>query len=267
MERGRLDAMVLSSRVNVEYFAGFASEGWETPTRPIYIVLPREGTPVGVISSGIRTEWTQSSWIEELVTWESPRVGDEGVTEIRAVLADLPQKCDRVGLELGPESRIGMPIADFRLLEQSIAPTEVHDCSWICRDVRIVKSEAEIGQVELACIAACDAFDELPQKIRRGASEIDAARAFKVLVHAAGADRLPFCAVSSGVDGYDRFTSSATHRRLSAGDVLFLDVGAIVNGYSCDFNRNFAIGHTSDVLRRRFEVLWHATHGIVLSRR
>ncbi len=259
MEQGRLDAIVLSSRVNVEYFSGFATEGFETPTRPLFVVLPREGVAVAVIPSGLRGEWVQSSWIEELVTWESPRPDDEGVSELRAVLADLPNRFGRIGLELGPESRIGMPVADFRLLEQRIAPIDVCDCSWICRDLRMIKSEAEVEQVELACTAACDAFDELPNMIAPGDCEIDAARAFKVLVHAAGADRLPFCAVASGPDGYDRFTSPATRRRLSAGDVLFMDVGAIVNGYSCDFNRNFAIGHASDELRRRFDLIWRAT--------
>lgn len=259
MGRGRLDAMVLSSRVNVEYFSGYISEGWESPTRPFYIVLPREGTPIAVISSGIRAEWAQTSWITECVTWESPRDGDEGVRELQAVLADMPQEFGRVGVELGAESRIGMTLGDFRLFEQALAPREIWDCSWVCRDVRLIKSEAEIALVERAAIAACDAFDALPDNISPGASEIDAARAFKVLVHAAGADRLPFCAVASGVDGYDRFTSPATDRRLSAGEVFFMDVGAIVSGYSCDFNRNFAIGHATDVLRRRFEVLWNAT--------
>lgn len=267
MHHGRLDAILLSSRANVEYFSGFATETWETPTRPLYVVLPRDAAPVAVIPSGIRQEWGHSAWIDTLVTWDSPRAGDEGVQELRAVLADLPRRFGRVGLELGPESRVGMTVADLRLLERSIASVEIADCSWICRELRIVKSETEIEQVSRACTAACDAFDQLPHKILPGDSELDAAREFKVLVHASGADRLPFCAVASGPDGCDRITSPPTDRRLSAGDVLFIDAGAVVNGYFCDFNRNFAIGQASDLLRRSYEILWLAAQaGIAAAR-
>jgi len=262
-----LDAMILSSRANFEYFSGFVTETWETPTRPLYLVVPREGLPTAVIPSGLRREWASTSWIETLVTWESPRSDDEGVRELKAVLDRLTSRFRRIGLELGREARIGMTIDDFRLLESSIAPTEIVDCTAVCRESRIIKSAAEIDQISRACRAAGDAHRGLVDALVPGDSELDAGRKFKAIVHCAGANRVPFCAVTSGPGGYESITSPGSDRTLQRGDVLFIDAGAVVNGYFCDFNRNYSIGSPSEALRRSYEILWKATQaGIAAAR-
>jgi Xaa-Pro aminopeptidase len=38
-----------------------------------------------------------------------------------------------------------------------------------------------------------------------------------------------------------------------------LDTGAVIDGYFCDFDRNFAIGHAADDTRRAYERLYEAT--------
>ncbi len=43
------------------------------------------------------------------------------------------------------------------------------------------------------------------------------------------------------------------------GDVLMLDTGSSLNGYFCDFDRNFAIGRAADEARRAHDTLWRAT--------
>ena len=44
-----------------------------------------------------------------------------------------------------------------------------------------------------------------------------------------------------------------------AGDVLMLDTGATLDGYFCDFDRNFAIRHASDNVKRAYSTLYKAT--------
>jgi len=53
--------------------------------------------------------------------------------------------------------------------------------------------------------------------------------------------------------------SPAGPEPLARGDVLMLDTGAVLKGYFCDFDRNFAIGPTSDAARRAHDALWRAS--------
>ncbi len=46
-----------------------------------------------------------------------------------------------------------------------------------------------------------------------------------------------------------------------------LDTGLTWDGYFCDFDRNWAVGHADDTARRAYDVLWRATEaGIAAAR-
>ncbi len=111
MTARQLDAVVVTAPPNWRYFAGFATQFWESPTRPWFLVLPRQGEPVAVI----------------------PTIGEPGVAGpgsvtsapgrrrarrrrrrlMAGVLGALPRRFGRIGWEMGRESVIRMPITDF----------------------------------------------------------------------------------------------------------------------------------------------------------
>ena len=49
MTRDELDALVVTTPHNVRYFSGFATQFWESPTRPWFLIVPREGDLIAVI--------------------------------------------------------------------------------------------------------------------------------------------------------------------------------------------------------------------------
>ncbi|MBL4872442.1 MAG: aminopeptidase P family protein, partial [Rhodobacteraceae bacterium] len=63
----------------------------------------------------------------------------------------------------------------------------------------------------------------------------------------------------AGHGGYSDVISPPNERPLVAGDVLMLDTGATLDGYFCDFDRNFAIRHASDNVKRAYSTLYKAT--------
>ena len=60
---------------------------------------------------------------------------------------------------------------------------------------------------------------------------------------------MPYLAGGAGPEGYSDVISPAGAQTLKAGDVLMLDTGAVCDGYFCDFDRNFAIGHAPGASR------------------
>lgn len=255
----RLDAIIVSSEKHIEYFAGYRSDLWASPTRPFYLVVPRESAPVAVLPQGADAAWLASSWVESFLTWPSPRPENEGVNEVATVVRGLPSVFGRVGIEMGPESRIGMPLADvFRLLE-ALRPLEVDDCAGLCRTLRLIKSPAEIACIRKACTIASDAFDRLPDFVTRGSTEKEVARRFMASMIAGGASKVPFLAMASGPGGYRTIILRASDRQLQEGDILAIDTGADVEGYFCDFDRNYAIGDPGDEAKAVYRALQRAT--------
>ena len=49
MDVHSLDALLVTTPPNMRYFTGFATQFWESPTRPWYLVVPRNGAPIAVV--------------------------------------------------------------------------------------------------------------------------------------------------------------------------------------------------------------------------
>ena len=112
MHEQGMDGIVLSMPQNFRYFSGFNSQFWESPTRPFFVVVPREGEPIGVVPS-IGGPAMETTWITDIRTWPAPRPEDDGVSLLDQTLSGLPRKFGRIGWEMGRESIVRMPVVDF----------------------------------------------------------------------------------------------------------------------------------------------------------
>ncbi|SEG70042.1 Xaa-Pro aminopeptidase [Bosea lathyri] len=259
MTRYRLDAIVLTSEANIEYLAGFETQfAWNTPSRPWYFVVPRAESPIAIIPEIGETNWLLTSWCQNIVTWPSPRPHDEGISILTQHLGQVARSYGRIGFEIGPESRIGMPVSDVFRLQAAIGG-EMVDCTLLMAGLRVLKSAAEVSRIRHICQIAGQAFHDLPSFVNVGDSEREICRKFAADLLLKGADKAPYTSIGSGQGGYDSIIMGPTDRRVAVGDVLMLDTGARYGGYFCDFDRNFSFGRPTDEVRRVNEALWLAT--------
>lgn len=267
MTRHQLDAIVVTSEANIEYLSGFETQfAWNTPSRPWYFLVPRTSAPVAIIPEIGATNWLSTSWCRDIVTWPSPRPEDEGISLLVQHLSDLQKSFGRVGFEIGPESRLGMPVGDLLKLRSAIG-LEVADCTLLMAELRAVKSPAEIDRIRHVCGIAGRAFDELPGLVSLGDSEKEICRKFAARLLLNGADKAPYTSIATGQGGYESIIMGPTDRRVERGDILILDTGAKCGGYYCDFDRNYSFGRPADDVRRIYDVLWRATEaGIAAAR-
>jgi Xaa-Pro aminopeptidase len=266
MTHDELDALVVTTAPNVRYFTGFNTQFWESPTRPWFIVVPREGAVIAVIPE-IGEPGMAGTWVEDIRSWPAPRPDDDGVSLLQATLTSLPRRFGRIGWEMGRESVVRMPLKDFDALRERSGNLTFADGSPTLWALRRVKSPAEVARLRHVCQLASAAFEALPQRLRLGDSEIEARRKMQIELTEQGADNVPFVAVVSGPGGYSQCIVGPGERRLGDGDVLFIDTGATYDGYFCDFDRNFAFGHISDAAQRAHEAVWDATEaGIAAAR-
>lgn len=259
MREAELDALVVTSPPNVRYVTGFASEFWESPTRPWFVVVAAEGAPIAVVPE-IGREAFLATWLDDVRTWPAPRPEDDGVTLLAGVLGDLPRRFGRVGWELGRESVLRMPIVDFDRLRDRLTGIECVDGSPVLWGLRMVKSPAEIDRHRVICGLASDAFEAMPAKLALGMTERQAANTLRLDLAQRGVDAVPFVAACSGPGGYSQIIAGSREVTLDDGDVLIMDLGATWDGYFCDFDRNFAFGSVTDAARRAYEVVWRAVN-------
>ena len=146
MSDDELDALVVTTAPNVRYFTGFNTQFWESPTRPWFVVVPREGEPVAVIPE-IGAPGMAGTWVEDIRTWPAPRPDDDGISLLRAALTALPRRFGRVGWEMGRESVVRMPLSDFDGLRAQMGNLAFADGSPTLWSLRRVKSPGEIARV------------------------------------------------------------------------------------------------------------------------
>lgn len=253
-----IDALLLTTPADVFYVTGFLTRFWESPARPWFIVLPASGAPVAVIPA-IGADLMGRTWIADIRTWIAPDPVDDGVGLLAETIAELTPAGARIGLPMGLETHVRMPLADLRALEDRIAPRRFHDATGTLQRVREIKSESEIGKIRTVCEVADRAFARVPEIARPGRSLADVFRDFQVALLQEGADWVSYVAGAAGQGGYGDVISPAGPDPLRRGDVLMLDTGAVRDGYFCDFDRNFSIGPASPKVARVHAALWEAT--------
>src|ERR1039458_9949366 len=77
LRRDHLDALLVTSPQQVRYFTGFDTQFWESPTRPWYVIVPRDGMPIAVIPE-IGESGMHATWLGDIRTWAAPNPQDDG---------------------------------------------------------------------------------------------------------------------------------------------------------------------------------------------
>ena len=258
MRELRLDVLLLTTEPHVRYFSGFLTQFWLSPTRPWFLLLPLDGKPIAVIPT-IGEVGMRETWLDDIRCWSSPHAEDDGISLLADSISQLPRRFGRLGVPIGAETHLRMPVADFRRLTSRLANTEIVDCSRLLAHLFSVKSSAEIAKIQYTCELATQSFNALPGFARSGDSERDVVRKMRIDLLERGVDNSDFMVSASGADGYNNIIMGPTDRRLQDGDILIIDTGSTYDGYYCDFDRNYAFGHASVQSCRAYQTVSRAT--------
>ena len=257
MHEYELDGILLTTPQNIRYFTGYDSQFWESPTRPWFVIVPLSGKPIAIVPEIGESEF-KKTWLEEIKTWPSPRPEDEGVSLLKSNLENVKKTFGQIGLELGSEMTLRMPISDFLKLKEVVG-TNLVDGSNAIWDMRMIKTNEELKKIKFVCSIASDAYNALPSTLSIGNTEREAVHKLKIDILNRGADSVPFMPGISGQGGVSQIVCGPTDRILDDGDILFIDTGSTFDGYFCDFDRNYAFGKVASDVEKVYQILWQAT--------
>lgn len=269
MSERNLDAILLTTEHDIHYFTGFFTQFWQSPTRPWFVILPITGYPIAVIPE-IGVPSMNNGFVKDIRSWSSPHPTDDGVS----LLIDALRECcgtakSNIGINMGQETFVRMPMTDFKLVEENLTQsgTTFVDATDIMRGLRMVKSPAEILKLRYVAQSVSGVFETLYDFVSVGMRDDEVFKAFKIACLDAGLDDVSYLVGAAGFQGYSDVISPPKGRPLGEGDVLILDTGCTFDGYYCDFDRNYGFGNVDDLSKRAYEIVWQASEaGIAMAK-
>ena len=257
LENENIDAIVITSPANFRYFSGLDSNFWESPTRPWFLIISKNGKIKALIPS-IGLSAIESTFIKDIEVWQSPNPKDEGTSLLKKIIKTFP-KNSNIGFELGMETYLRMSIKEFLKIKKDLQEYNFIDSTNIVWSLRKIKSDLEIKNIEKICSITSKVFDNLINKISLGMSEREIATIFKKDLINNGVDYIMYLSCASGINGYNQIICNPSEKKIGDGDILIIDTGSTLNGYYCDFDRNFGFGNINQKSLDAYNKLWDAT--------
>ncbi len=257
ISKNNLGCILLSSEPEIYYFTGFLTQFWQSPTRPWFVILPSEGKPIAVIPS-IGESLMSSCFVQEVRSWVSPAFVDDGLSLLKEILTENLISSKRVGMMLGKETYMRMPLRDIFSLSDYLGIENIVDVTHDIQYLRMIKSAAEIEKIRYVCSKVSAVFNNFKEHLSIGMQLSNVFRQFKISCLAEGVDDVSYLVGAAGSGGYFDIIAPPNDRLLEDGDILMLDTGAKWDGYFCDFDRNYGIGNVSLEAQKTHEILYEA---------
>ncbi|WP_426125817.1 M24 family metallopeptidase [Pararhizobium sp. PWRC1-1] len=166
------------------------------------------------------------------------------------LIAEKGPGTGRIGIEFD-----GLSVTDFRLLSAALPHAELVDASDLVRRLKMIKSPTEIGYLRTAVELAEAGIVALRETIDIGISRDELASAWEKGVRAEASRRnvenltglWEYVSV-----GQSPWTKGGVVER---GDLIKVDVGCLIAGYTSDSGRTFVCGAPSALQARLFDAL------------
>lgn len=242
MARREWQAVYIASPANIRYLAGIAITPFE---RLAALVVPRDTHPFLVVPALEAESAAENAAGLTVSSWKDED-GPFGV--LRAALEQAAVKA--VALE-----KDSVNVTVFEALQAILGEPWFPDASALMAELRMRKSAAEVAAIAEAAAVLDACLAELPGSLRPGRSEAEVAFELDGLVRRHGGEGTAFeTTVLSGPNAALPHGRPGA-RKLSEGDLVIVDFGAVHGGYCADVTRTFAVAEPSDAAREIFELV------------
>ncbi|MEZ0348445.1 MAG: Xaa-Pro peptidase family protein [Thermus sp.] len=176
--------------------------------------------------------------------------------------AKILRREEKEALLQGLRGRVGfeaehLPYAALERLRE-LSPAEWVPTKGVVERLRLKKTPEEVVAIQRAQALAEEALAHALSLLKPGVEEREIALELEFFLRRRGAEGVAFSPiVASGVRGALPH-AGASEKRLEAGELVTLDLGAKVAGYHSDMTRTFALGKVEGELKRAFQAVLSA---------
>lgn len=124
--------------------------------------------------------------------------------------------------------------------------------------LRMIKDEQEIGYIEKAVEIADKAFSQLLPKLHIGMTELEAAALLEFELRKNGAEGTSFSTIVASGQRSSLPHGHPTDKKLTKGDFVTFDFGALYNGYCSDITRTVVMGKADNKQKEIYQIVLSA---------
>ena len=147
-----------------------------------------------------------------------------------------------------------LPFRDFDFLDENFDGVDIAPVPALLEALREVKDEAELAKLRRAAQVAVEAFNEMVPQLHVGMTEREVANLLDRIAKEKGADKPSFdTIVASGYRGALPH-GTYTDKVIEAGELVTIDFGYYVDGYTSDITRTLAFGELDEESQRIYDV-------------
>ena len=261
LEKTDLGCLLLFDSGNKRYATSTAVASPEVDNMARYSIVPHNGEPyIFGFGSEVAAEKINCPWIAD-------RAYPAHTTMFGALpmpwgahksfISDLRMVLEEHGI--GPEEPVGVDILDSQLiLAMQEEGVRIGDGQEVMLSARMTKTKDEIQIMRNAAATVDAAFDTVARMMRPGVRENDIQAEAARTLHSLGAQWVPNIQVTSGSRTHPH-PHLSSDRLLQPGDLVFLDVVTLWNGYHTCVYRTLCCGHPTqkqrDVYKRTYDML------------
>ena len=252
-KKAQIDAFLVVSDKNTRYLAGFSALAIE---RFAGILIPVDDKdPIVIVPKLEESKAKMRSAFNEVRTYsdsENPAI----------IIGKAVKELELESATFGVEGFL--PFRFYRMLVGCSSEIKIRDASAMFSELRIVKSEEELGKIEKAADIVAEGIRAGIDFIKPGVSELDISCQIERVIRDAGGESIPFCIVLSGPNSALPH-GETSRRKVRQTDVVLMDVGAVYDGYFGDLTRTVFVGSAAPKKRRIYDVVLESNEKAIAS--
>jgi Xaa-Pro aminopeptidase len=248
MEALEIDALLISQLENLYYFTGltYYDMAW---SRYMYIwpnilLIPRDGEPEAIAHHIYQGSAYECYPFKNVEIWSERDFGEEPeyVQIVQERLRKLGLAKGVIGCEMGDDSRMELGFRHFSRIKESMKEAKFVDASPLICELRMIKSDAELAFIRMACGIQDQAIARLRERIHVGMQGDTARNIFREEVSKLGGR--PLWELGSHFGGMlrPRGPERGRDRQLKRGEIFNFDFGITYGSYHADYGRTWIVG-------------------------
>ncbi len=248
LAKSGLDAFLFFKAEAVRYVTDFYVKGFRPFMEPEYVVLVTRNAPpaVGYISGSDDLRIQFKSDIED--ARRLPPISEWAKT-IGEMIVDYGLSNGRVGTDL-------MPYMVHEGLKRQFPALAISDAGEIWSSLTAIKHPKEVELIREAVRVADSGMAAAIAAVRPGISEHEVSAEAIYAMRKNGSEFEPFIPLVASGYNTSMFERVATEKRIAPGELVILDIGAVVRGYTGDLGRTVICGEPS----AKQKAIYKATH-------
>jgi Xaa-Pro aminopeptidase len=234
----KVDALIVSSGASVRYLSGFAG------SNGLILIAPGE-----------THFFTDPRYAAEIATTIPGKTHVAKGPLILAAAAIIKRKGFRkIGFEPA-----WMNLDQYGSLRKALPPgASLHPVANVVENLRAVKSPAEIALIRRSVLANSEAFARTMKRVRVGLPELEIAAELEFQMKAQGCERPAFDTIVAVGERSALPHAHPSSRRVRENELLLIDMGATLEGYTSDMTRMAYTGTPPKRVRELYRAVLEA---------